>query len=446
MQTSGLVLDVYDDFNGGVLRSIFPTPAEIPDLVKQAEALDPTDRAKLPDSVYALVLQNGEQQLRKYACTDPGNTVLSVLYFTKNAHKLPAEAQKTAASNLLTACGWYGLEEFAKQAGLLGLAGAALTAPALVQGTKQEIGNRMGAIKAHEQAGGGVATPEQVNHMMGKTAEASGTALMPLQASINKNPTPALAVVKKTGSVLRPHVDVTEKEPPRAQQEKQAEFTACPASYPGRYPLDTFEQVKKASGYFEEYGMRLAPIERREFCQNLVKRADALAINVSKTARKYAAPAYAPMDEIKMAMEGRRRLLNDEVAYAVLDKLEEKIAGTSPDLFCSTLSEFDKATGLSRHYDHGVYDPYFSTYGCLFKVSQDKNSWSWVDGNTYLNYADLQNVVKTRVPSLTQTFGPDFVKELRADPISIFDSLPRDQKRMVAAMAVDNVPGSDLNP
>lgn len=462
MQTSGLVLDVYDDFNGGVLRAIFPTPSEIPDLVKQADALGPTDRAKLPDNVFALVLQNGDQQLRKYACTDPGNTVLSVLYFAKNAHKLPPEATKVAAANLITACSWYGLEDLAKEAGLLGAAATgmvshvaknplgtlstAVTAPALVQGARQEIGGRMSAIRQHEQTGGGVATPEQVGHMMGKSAEATGTNIMPISAPPTKSPTPALATVKKTGSVLHPHVNVTDQEPRRDAIEKKAEFTACPTRFPGRYPLDTFEQVKKASAYFEEYGAHLAPAERREFCQNMVKRADALSIEVSKTARKYAGAGYAPVEEIKVAMDARRRLLDDEVAFAVLDRMEEKLAGTPADLFCATLGEFDKATGLDRHYSRGVYDPYFSTYGSTVKVAQDKNNWSWIDGNSYLTYADLATIVKTRVPSLTQTFGADFVKELRADPISIFDSLPRDQKRMVAAMAVDNVPGSDLNP
>jgi hypothetical protein len=484
MQTSGLVLDVYDDFNGSILRSLFSTPAEIPELVTQADALGPVDRAKLPDSVFALVLQNGDQQLRKFACTDPGNTTLSVLYFLKNAHKIPLEVQKTAASNLLTACSWYGLDDFAKEAGLesmaakglmsaaghvaknpLGTLATAVTAPALVQGTRNEIGGRMHAVRQFEQGGGGVATPEQLGHIMGKHGEATGTAVMPLSGRATKGPAPA-ATVKKTGAVLatndavqgknptaapqsrvlRPHVNVTDKEPPKSFEEKKAAFTACPESYPGRYPLDTFEQVKKASVYFEEYGTRFAPAERREFCQNLVARADALAIDVSKTARKYASVGYAPMGEIKLALDARRRLVDDEVAFAVLDKLEEKIASTPVDLFCATLGEFDKAVGLDRHYDQGVFDPYFSTYGCVIKVAQDKDNWSWVDGNSYLTYADLKTIVKTRVPSLTQTFGDEFVKELRADPIGIFSSLPRDQKRMVAAMAVDNVPGADNNP
>src|ERR1700677_2093148 len=107
MQTSGLVLDVYDDFNGETLRTIYPSPVDIPDSVKTASSVRGVARDQLPDDVFALVLVNNGERLRKYACVDPGNTALSVEYFLKHAHKLPVEAQKVAAANLVTACGWY---------------------------------------------------------------------------------------------------------------------------------------------------------------------------------------------------------------------------------------------------------------------------------------------------------------------------------------------------
>ena len=34
MQTSGLILDVYDDYRGDTIRSLFPSRSEIPGLVK----------------------------------------------------------------------------------------------------------------------------------------------------------------------------------------------------------------------------------------------------------------------------------------------------------------------------------------------------------------------------------------------------------------------------
>jgi hypothetical protein len=119
MHTSGLILDVYDDVGGDQLKSFFPTREDIPGFVKQAQALSGADRNQLPDDAFALVLVNGDEKLRKYACIDEGNTALSVLYFIKNAHKLPDEAREVVAGNLKIASGWYGLdvpEELEKEA------------------------------------------------------------------------------------------------------------------------------------------------------------------------------------------------------------------------------------------------------------------------------------------------------------------------------------------
>lgn len=107
---SGLILDVYDDFKGDVLRSIFPTNDAVPAIIKEAQYLPPEQMLAQPDDLFALILRDGDVVLRKYACVDAGNTALSVEYFMQNGHKLPAEAQKTAAENLVTACGWYSLE------------------------------------------------------------------------------------------------------------------------------------------------------------------------------------------------------------------------------------------------------------------------------------------------------------------------------------------------
>jgi hypothetical protein len=88
---SGLVLDIYDDPAGEVLKSVFP-------------------RGCLPDDAFALILEQDGMELKKFATIDPGNTALSVEYFMKTGHKLPAEAQKVAAHNLCCACEWHGIE------------------------------------------------------------------------------------------------------------------------------------------------------------------------------------------------------------------------------------------------------------------------------------------------------------------------------------------------
>lgn len=144
---SGIILDVYDDVDGEVVRQLFPTAESLPDMIKQAHSLTTDEQDGLPDDMFALVLLNGDQTLRKYACVDEGNTALSVEYFLLTRHKLPDEAQKTAAANLLVACGWYDIdppEELEKVAlGALGVAfpamGAALTLPGAVKETKANL-------------------------------------------------------------------------------------------------------------------------------------------------------------------------------------------------------------------------------------------------------------------------------------------------------------------
>jgi hypothetical protein len=102
---SGLILDFYDDKNCEIALPL----ERLSDLTKEAHALTAEEHARLPDDLYALVLMDGDVTLRKFACVDPGNTAVSIEYFLKTAHKLPVEAQKVAARNLITACGWYGI-------------------------------------------------------------------------------------------------------------------------------------------------------------------------------------------------------------------------------------------------------------------------------------------------------------------------------------------------
>lgn len=173
---SGLLLDVYDDNHGDTLREMYPERALVPDLVKQAHLLEVEERNKLPDDLFALVLTDGDTTLRKFACTDPGNTALSIAYFLKTGGKLPEQAQKTAAQNLLIACDWYGLEPpeaLQKAAGIggalmslggkaLGWAksnpmkalGVGLAIPSVV-GAGKQVGSNLGQVAAAEHAAGG---------------------------------------------------------------------------------------------------------------------------------------------------------------------------------------------------------------------------------------------------------------------------------------------------
>jgi hypothetical protein len=109
MKTAGVVLDFYDDLSGAYFRKVFPSPDELPECIKTAHILTPEERDVLRDEAYALTMSQNGKVLRKFACVDEGNTVLSVLYFLANKDKLPEEAVKTAAANLSSFCEEFGL-------------------------------------------------------------------------------------------------------------------------------------------------------------------------------------------------------------------------------------------------------------------------------------------------------------------------------------------------
>jgi len=157
---SGLVLDVYDDPSGEVLRGIFPTYESVPELVKQAHPLSAEERNQLPDDLFALVLVDEDTVLRKLACADAGNTALSVEYFLKTAHKLPEEAQQRAAENLVKACSWYGIEppEQLQKIALLNTVMRVGTLASVVPGTRAAV--KRG--KQQAQASGAFVNPELV--------------------------------------------------------------------------------------------------------------------------------------------------------------------------------------------------------------------------------------------------------------------------------------------
>ena len=161
---SGLILDVYDDVDASVLRTIWPDESSLPELVKHAEAVTPDLDSKLPDDMFALVLQEGDVTLRKYACIDPGNTALSVEYFMRTKDQLPDYAQKTAAANLSTACGWYDIPVPAALEKVAIGVGTALNAAFLAPDQAKSVKRGLAQVKP---MGSTIITPKQRKRMGG---------------------------------------------------------------------------------------------------------------------------------------------------------------------------------------------------------------------------------------------------------------------------------------
>jgi len=100
MKTAGVVFDFYDDPSGEILKTAFPTQEALPGLIKTAHILNDMERKVLRDEAYALVFENDGVTLRKFACIDPGNTLMSAVYFEKTAYKLPEELREEARTKI----------------------------------------------------------------------------------------------------------------------------------------------------------------------------------------------------------------------------------------------------------------------------------------------------------------------------------------------------------
>jgi hypothetical protein len=168
MKTSGVVFDFYDDPTGSVLKQAFPTAEELPEMVKTAHILTYEERDVLRDDAYALKMSNEGMVMRKFACVDAGNTLLSMLYLEKAAEVLPDEAVRVAAANIAEHALEFELEltPFMKS-----MTKVAFMAPGSMLNAKNDKGQRIRRLPSvmYKEKTPGNVRPED----MGKTA-ASG--------------------------------------------------------------------------------------------------------------------------------------------------------------------------------------------------------------------------------------------------------------------------------
>jgi len=111
MRIAGIVLDIYDDPKGVVLRQkVAATGIGIPPKLASSQLLDVEDLDRIPDRLFALVAENHGEILRKYAMHDESHLTTSIIYFLECGGLLPQKTQEKVAANLINACAWYDLD------------------------------------------------------------------------------------------------------------------------------------------------------------------------------------------------------------------------------------------------------------------------------------------------------------------------------------------------
>jgi len=405
---TGQIVDFYDDPTGMILKAKVAA-ADLPDFIKIAQHLDEATRNKLPDDVFALVMVDSDQTMRKYACQDKGNTALSVIYFMETHDRLPEEAQKVAAANLLTACSWYDLQPPPQLYKLAELSGS-------------EIMPKSGPEKT-----------SCFSSAKGKTKASAGLDGNPDQSTQN----PGKEEPEKLGHVM-PYVDVTGKSAPVRMVEPHYERFCMEKGAEAFFPIDSYGQVKEASAWFDNYHQSLHPADRHEYATKLAARANELDIKVSDLIKKYGSSTYAPSGEVNVAVHCRmQHWAEDAPERDMLQGLMGKYASVKPEVFCEALRQFDELTGLSREWDETIHDPWYSTYGF------DKTAGEWVFSHAgeRITSEQLRNFAKSeRYCKIKHTFGDELADGLKKHPEKIFDSLPLDSKRIIMRLAADPQP------
>lgn len=429
-KTAGVVFDFYDDPTGALLKRTFPTPDSLPDLIKEAHILSTEERDVLRNEAFALVMVDEGKMLRKFACVDAGNTALSALYFNESYDRLPEEARAVAAQNISAAC-----EEFGLPVGPLLKTAAAIVRKrdpmkGPIVGDDNDWASRTNLLSM--QGGGDAGRVTQAANQI-KTAESRQGGVVLTDDKKDNGPS------KKNPSIqqVSPVVDVSGKDPRLTVEKKASSLTALD----GKYPLDSYSDVKAAVAYFNDLYPEMDPQDRHTYAVKTASRAKELGIQTNELLDRYGSTAYA------LDVEGHllaRMGAAPEEWKSVYEDMREKRASIDPEVFAQLLSEADKQANLNWDWGGSIADPWYSTFGGdLEKIA---SSWSWQSRvGDYVTEPQLRELARNGRGLVHKQFTSDLTNAFVSDPLTIFMSLPDDSKTILARLASDLRDGLSTN-
>jgi hypothetical protein len=394
MKTAGVVFDFYDDIGGSVLKEVYPTPDSLPASVKEAHILRPEEREVLRDDAYALVMQNEGKVLRKFACVDRGNTLLSMVYIGKTAGLLPEEVRNAAYENIVNRAVEFGILK-----------------PEAIEGFK-----KISAAKGMQRTRDSMRQP-----IVGEDADwAARTNLVSQRGGADSGRVIPTANQMKTAAPI----DVTDLEPEMVIETKQASVTAL-----GKYPLDSYADIRAAADYFDRTWTEMDPADRHEFAVKTASRAEEIGLTTSDLLSRYGSTEYAPDVEAHLAS---RKLNCDPEFHPLYDELKAKYASIAPEEFVEHLAAVDELAGLDYSWGGQISDPWYSTFGGASE--QEKVAFVWSGNGVEVDAEALTNLAGNK-DLLLGAFDKNLVDGFVRDPVTIFSSLPDDAKTILANLA-----------
>jgi hypothetical protein len=461
---AGFVVDQYDDVRGEVLKNRFPTPETLPDFVKTAHRLTGDESSNMPDDAFALVLFDGGNKMKKFAMVDKGNTALSVVYLLEQGHLLPPEAIKTAAANLISACEHYGLAvppmlKVAAKSGLSTVGGKKQTQYAQhAKVIKMQFNPTQKASDGNYRDNPQLGKPEEDEDLKARanldSPQGTNFSILPHfsqkekikddHAGSTDNEKQAMEKraaeyemrTKQKGWREGPHMDITGWDPKSAFNNVEPE--ARETLLRGHYPVDTYDQIKTASAYFQENWREFGARDRHTYCVKLAQKLASMNQPISEEVERYGSTTYAAdVDDLTLA---RKSLVPPEY-HSSIDMLVEKRASIQPETFAEALSDVDHMTGLHFHWGAHIPDPWYTTFGpSMEKVASA--SWSYMDMGARTDEPELKALAANGHHLVAKSFGQKFADEFAKSPKVFFEALPKPQKLVLARLASDRHTGT----
>jgi hypothetical protein len=437
---AGVTLDWYDD-RGETLKQKFPTLDSVPDIIKTANVLP---KEKLANEQFALVMIDRGHVFRKFACADPGTTAMSTIYFMEHGDKLPEDAQKIAASNLVKACIRNGIMP---PAAMTKVSEADIIAGGFADGHKakeypskqMEMGQKVEmehtdtAALAKEIAKDHLEEIPDYYDRLDKMEEVAKQ-----QGKFNEKAEEKdkeRQQREKAASANDNVIDITGKLPtPKLKKASLSDddYALVLPNGTRKYPINSWNLVKKASEYYQENRLRMHPEHRRQYAVKLARKSFIIGFPLEKEIAELGAASYGDNGQLKVAVEMRKVACDPKgPGREFLNDLFEKHASMNPEVYAEVLRRFDIEEGLDRGWDHVIPDPWASTFG--IKTA----SVVWEDAADRVTDDELINLAQNHLQKLQLEWTQDFANEFRKDPVGVFNSLPTPQKRLLARSAAD---------
>lgn len=229
-------------------------------------------------------------------------------------------------------------------------------------------------------------------------------------------------------------MDITGKSAPikvAAQSTDDADYAVVTEDGQRLYPIDSVDNVKLASSYWDDNKHLMDPAMRRQYATKLAS--NRFNVPVAADVQELGAPGFGQLGKLAQAIEIRKlAFAPSSTEHKALTTIFEKRASLGPEVYAQVLQQFDVETGLNRRWDSDIPDPYSSTFG------KQADTVVWEEGADRVTASQLHNLALNYQSSMERVFTDELIGAFGKDPVGIFESLPLPQKKIMARLA-DNL-------